>query len=191
MEHQHESVSHKIKRRLEKIWYEGIVFFLHGIGYLPIHHVRRFLYRICGIHIGKGSTLHTCLRLHDPRGIHIGNDTIIGECAVFDGRAQIKIGNHVAFATGVMVYNAQHDIHDPTFKAVCKPVIIDDYVFIGPRSIILPGVHIGKGAVVAAGAVVTKDVLPGSIVAGVPAREIGKRNISNYNYTLGRADWFR
>jgi acetyltransferase-like isoleucine patch superfamily enzyme len=64
-------------------------------------------------------------------------------------------------------------------------------VFIGPRAIILPGVRVGKGAAIAAGAVVTKDVEPMSIVAGVPAKAIGTRGLKELNYTLGRARWFQ
>lgn len=131
------------------------------------------------------------LRLYNPRSITIGRDTVIGEQAVLDGRDILHIGNHVAFATGVKVYNSQHDIHSPSFQAISKPVTIEDYVFIGPCAIILPGVHIGKGAVVGAQSVVTKDVASGTIVVGAPAREIGKRELNEYSYTIGRAAWFR
>jgi len=72
-----------------------------------------------------------------------------------------------------------------------ETVNIKDYVFIGPRAIILPGVTIGRGAVVAAGAVVTKNVDELSIVGGVPAKEIGQRNGESLTYKLGRAAWFR
>ena len=90
-----------------------------------------------------------------------------------------------------MIYNAQHDVFDPNFRAVTAPVIIRDFVFIGPRVIILPGVTINKGAVVAAGAVVTKDVEENSIVAGVPAKKIKDRGVKDLSYRLGRAAWFR
>ncbi|MGB9707413.1 MAG: acyltransferase, partial [Microgenomates group bacterium] len=83
------------------------------------------------------------------------------------------------------------DINDANFKAIEAPVYIEDYVFIGPRAIILPGVKIGKGAVVAAGAVVTKDVPPFAIVGGVPAKIIGERKNKQLSYKLGRARWFR
>jgi len=69
--------------------------------------------------------------------------------------------------------------------------MIEDYVFIGPRTIILPGVKIGKGAVIAAGAVVTKDVPPFAICGGVPAKIIGERRLKTLKYKLGRARWFR
>ena len=181
----------RIIRRITTVWLEFIVMILHCVGSVPIHHVRRFFYRLAGMKIGEGSALHTGLRLYNPAGIEIGKDTIIGESAVLDGRGKIVIGSHVAFATGVMVYNSQHDIRDPQFAAETKNVIIDDYVFIGPRAIILPGVHIGKGAVVGAGAGVTKDVMPGVVVGGVPAIPIGDRPLQHYAYKLGRAALFR
>ena len=108
-----------------------------------------------------------------------------------DGRAKIKIGNHVDIASYVLIYNSQHDIDSENFQAIEKPVEIEDYTFIGPRSIILPGVKIGKGAVVAAGAIVTKEVLPFKVVGGVPAKEIKERKNKNPQYKLGRARLFQ
>jgi acetyltransferase-like isoleucine patch superfamily enzyme len=182
----------KILRRINTVLLELDVMILHFVSScIPSHFVRRFFYRISGMKIGKGSALHMGARFYNPENIVIGEDTIIGENAVLDGRANLTIGNHVDTATGVMIYNAEHDIKDLNFKAVSAPVAIEDYVFIGPRAIILPGVTIKKGAVVGAGAVVTKDVEEFSIVGGVPAKEIGKREIKNLNYRLGRAAWFR
>ena len=147
---------------------------LRIVGFVPSHHVRRVFYRISGVKIGKGSTIHMGAVFYDPQNISIGKDSIIGEGAVLDGRDKLIIGDHVDIATEVMIYNAQHDVNSIDFKAICAPVMIEDYVFIGPRAIILPGVKIGRGAVVGAGAVVTKDVEEMTIVGGVPAREIGK-----------------
>jgi len=184
-------VFQKIKNRLFNIFLEFEVFLLHLIGLLPCHHCRRFFYRVAGIKIGKGSTIHMGARFYDPRNISIGEDSIIGEGVVLDGRDKLNIGNHVDIASEVMIYNSEHDIDDPNFLAKNAPVLIEDYVFIGPRAIILPGVKIGKGAVVAAGAVVTKDVPPFAIVGGVPAKIIGERKNKNLSYKLGRARWFR
>lgn len=137
-------------------------------------------------------------RMYDPRHIRIGSDTIIGEKATLDGRRQLPeskgeltIGDHVDIASEVMIWTSQHDLKSSTFAAIEKPVVIEDYVFIGPRAIILPGVTIGRGAVVAAGAVVTKSVPPLSMVGGVPAVEIGQRSADSLNYKLGRARWFQ
>jgi len=177
--------------RLKTYVLEFIVFWLHLIGKVPSHHIRRLAYRLAGMQIGPGSSLHTGLKLYQPNNITIGKDSLIGEDCVLDGRDKLVIGNHVDIASQVMIYNAQHDIHAPDFRAVTAPVIIKDYVFIGPRAIILPGVTIGYGAVVAAGAVVTKDVPDLTIVGGVPAKAIGPRRLTKLNYRLGRAAWFR
>ncbi|PIR61471.1 MAG: acyltransferase [Candidatus Pacebacteria bacterium CG_4_10_14_0_8_um_filter_43_12] len=189
----------KIFRRLATIWLELVTGLLWWVvGYLPFHHLRRFFYRWAGVKIGCGSTIHMMARIYDPSHIQIGQDTIIGERASLDGRKQLPnsggglvIGNHVDLASEVMIWTSQHDLADPSMKPIEKKVTVSDYVFIGPRAIILPGVTIGWGAVVAAGAVVTKDVQPLTIVAGIPAKKIGDRPASALGYTLGRARWFQ
>ena len=186
-----EQVFQKIKNRLFNIFLEFEVFLLHLVGLVPCHHFRRFFYRVAGIKIGKGSTIHMGARFYDPRNISIGEDSIIGEGVVLDGRDKLIIGDHVDIASEVMIYNSEHDVNDPNFLAKNAPVTIEDYVFIGPRAIILPGVRIGKGAVVGAGAIVTKDAPPFSIVGGIPAKIIGERKNKSLSYKLGRARWFR
>ena len=181
----------RILRRLKTIFWEWICFKLGIVGHIPSHYFRRFCYRLCGIKIGKGSTIHMNAVFYYPLNISIGNDTIIGERVVLDGRASLNIGNHVDIASEFMIYNSEHDVNDENFKAINAPVTVEDYVFIGPRAIILPGVTIKKGAVVGAGAVVTKDVEEFVIVGGVPAKPIGQRQNKNPNYKLGRAAWFR
>lgn len=183
-------------RRVKTVFLELINGFLIWIiGFVPSHHLRRFFYRLAGMKIGKGSTIHMAASVYNSKGIRIGKDTIIGEWAVLDGRDKLTIGDHVDIATGVMIYNSQHNVDEDDFadpeKVEFGEVIIGDYVFIGPRAIILPGVNIGKGVVVGAGAVVTKDVGEFMIVGGVPARIIGERKNKNPNYKLGRAAWFR
>ncbi len=181
----------KIARRANAVLLESDNMILRIVGHVPSHHIRRFFYRVEGMRIGKGSSIHMGAVFYNAKNIRIGKDTIIGENAVLDGRERLTIGDHVDIASEVMIYNAEHDINDEKFKAVLGPVTIGDYVFIGPRAIILPGITIGKGAVVAAGAVVTKDVPENKIVGGVPAKEIGDRKLTDPKYKLGRAAWFR
>lgn len=177
-------------------------------GYIPSHTIRLFLYRnLFRIKIGKDSSIHWRTEFNQPSGVSIGHNTIIGNDGFLDGRFPRKwsgkevkflryfkdfaspeerplvIGNNVSIAGEVRIYTMEHDIEDPDFKEVGAPVIIDDYAVIGTRVTILPGVHIGKGAVVASGAVVTKNVAPYTVVGGVPAAFIKNRS-KDLHYTL-------
>ena len=181
----------KIKNRIMSVGLDFGLMFLRWTGFVPSHTWRHFVYRIFGVQIGQGSTIHMWANFYNPENIEIGKDTIIGDHCFLDGRGKIKIGNHVDIASQVLIYNSEHDVHDPEFKAIQQPVEIADYVFVGPRAIILPGVKIGRGAVIAAAAVVTKDVPAGKIFGGVPAKEIGERKVKDFNYYLGRPRLFQ
>jgi maltose O-acetyltransferase len=181
----------KVSNRVKNVILEFKLFIVHTLSYIPSHIIRKFIYRVFGIKIGRGSSIHMGVKFYDTKSISIGQDSIVGEGCVLDGRADLKIGNHTALASEVMIYNSQHDSTDENFIALNKPVVIEDYVFIGPRAIILPGVTIGKGAIVGAGAVVTKDVSEFAIVGGVPAITIGERKLKDLKYKLGRPRLFR
>lgn len=166
--------------------------FLHFVSdFIPSHIIRQIFFKLSGVTIGKGSTVHMGVRYFYPRGVQIGNDTIVGYRTFLDGRKNLKIGDHVDIASEVMIYNSEHDLESNGFEARSEEVSVGDYVFIGPRVIIMPGVKIGKGAVIAGGAVVTKDVPDFAIVGGVPAKVIGERKNKNPNYRLGRARLFQ
>lgn len=184
-------VLQKIVNRFYNYFLDFELMVIHWVGHIPCYQTRKFFYRLAGIKIGKGSTIHMWANFFQPANIEIGEDTIIGDHCFLDGRAPLKIGSHVAIASQVLIYNSEHDIHSEDFKPIEQPVEIEDYVFIGARAIILPGVKIGKGAVVASGAVVTRDVPLMTIVGGVPAKEIGKRKIKKLHYRLGHARLFQ
>ena len=181
----------KIWERIYNYYLDFKVALLWLLGYIPSHEIRLLLFDLAGVKIGEGSTIHVGARFYQPKNVTIGKGTIVGDHATLDGRAKLTIGDHVDIASEVMIFNGEHDIHSETFEPVTAPVTIGDYVFIGPRAIILPGVTIGWGAVVAAGAVVTKDVPDSTIVAGVPAESIGHRRAKKLNYRLGRARLFQ
>jgi len=158
---------------------------------IPFHSVRNLYLRTAGVKIGRHSFVHMGVRFFYPAGVKIGQGSIIGDHAFLDGRAPLKIGNHVDIASYVLIYNSEHDINSEGFDPIYGEVEVGDFVFIGPRAIILPGVKIGRGAIVAAGAVVTSDVADFEIVGGVPAKIIGERKIKNPHYRLGRARLFQ
>ena len=158
---------------------------------VPFHSIRNFFLRLAGVKIGKHSFIHMSVRFYFPLRVKIGQGTVIGDHCFLDGRAPLKIGNHVDIASQVLIYNSEHDINSEDFDPIYGEVEIEDYVFIGPRAIILPGVKIAKGAVIAAGAEVTKEVPEFAIVGGVPAQIIGERQNKDPHYKLGRARLFQ
>jgi acetyltransferase-like isoleucine patch superfamily enzyme len=164
---------------------------LRIISNIPFYSIRRLFYALSGVKIGKKAFIHMGAQFFNPRGVSIGEGTIIGQNAFLDGREKLEIGKFVDIASDVMIYNSEHDINSEDFHPVSGKVVIEDYVFIGPRVIILPDVTIAKGAVIAAGAVVTKDVEEFAIVGGVPATKIGERKIKDPHYTLGRSRLFQ
>jgi maltose O-acetyltransferase len=153
------------------------------IAHIPSHTIRRAWYsRVVGVSIGRNSSLLMGLELQfrgrrsDARpGIVIGDHTVVNAGCHLDGRGGLVIGDNVSISAGCWIITDEHDVNDPRFAEVLAPVTIGDYVFIGSKAMILPGTSIGRGAVVGAGAVVTKDVRPFEIVGGVPARAIGER----------------
>jgi maltose O-acetyltransferase len=165
---------------LRKLWivYTGLGLFLINLaGSVPSHHFRRFVYRhVFRVRIGRGSILHWKTRFFEPAGVQIGEYCNIGNDAFLDGRRGITIGNRVVTGAEVMIYTLQHDVDSPSFGVMGGPVIIEDYVYLGPRVIVLPSVRISYGAVVAAGAVVTSDVPPFAVVGGVPAQYLRERS---------------
>ena len=156
------------------------------ISWVPFHSFRIFLIRILKAKIGKKVGLYRGFEVRSPWKLTIGNSTIIGHGALLDARMGLTVGSNVNMSNEVMIWTLHHDYNSPNFTQIGKPVIIEDYVWLCSRCIILPGVTIGKGAVVAAGAVVTRDVEAYTVVAGVPAKPVAKRN-HNLNYDLGDA----
>lgn len=160
-------------------------------GYIPSHLLRNAFYRgYCGLKLGKHSSVHWRARFFCPMKITIGDNCIVGNDCFLDGRRGITLQKNVNIGGWVHLYTSEHDMQDPLFGEKGGPIVLEKYVSIGSRATVLPGVKIGTGAVVAAGAVVTKNVAPYTIVGGVPARQIGTRT-KKLTYTLHYAKRFQ
>lgn len=139
------------------------------------------------------SVLHFGAEIRAPQKLVIGKGSIVGDRAILDARNGIIIGENVNFSSEVAIWTEQHDHRDPLFNCNSGDnyqVIIGNRVWLGPRVTVLHSVTIGEGAVVAAGAVVTKDVEPFTIVAGIPARQIGIRNPNLIYEFSGESGYF-
>jgi maltose O-acetyltransferase len=148
---------------------------------LPLRVVRKlrviYIRRMLG-HLGKGSILYPGVIISIPKQVFIGNDVSIGPGARLGASSQgsITIGDRCAIASGTRIVTATHDpnVLPVSRVGINKSVKIGEDVWIGTAAIVLPGITIHDGAIVAAGAVVSKDVPADCMVGGVPARLIRK-----------------
>lgn len=160
--------------------------------HVPSYTFRRLWYqRVLGMKFGEGAAVHLGCHVwfYGPGqirrdGVIIGPNSRINRDCRLDVRGGLEIACNVSISPEVAILTAEHGVDDPEFRVYTERVIIEDYAWIGTRALILPGVTIGRGAVVAAGAVVTRDVPPLAIVGGVPARPIGKRSEHALAYAL-------
>ncbi|MED4054187.1 acyltransferase [Niallia taxi] len=152
-----------------------LAFFNFVIPHIPIHRLRIWLYKLLKMNIGKNTTILRPTFFYNPFNVKIGNNCAINDNVVLDGRGKLTIKDNVNISPYVKIYTAEHDVNSPTFQYIEGQVIIEKYVWISTNAMIMPGIKIGEGAVIAAGSVVTKDVEPYSIMGGVPAKKIGER----------------
>lgn len=139
--------------------------------------VRRAVLVCFGAKIGKGFYIRPSVNIHFPWKLTIGDNVWIGEGCTILNLMPVEIRSNAALAHEVYVSTGNHDIRKSNFPYANAPVIIDSSSWIGTRAFIGAGVHVKRGAVVAAGAVVTKDVDEWTIVGGVPASKLGMRVI--------------
>ncbi len=148
----------------------------HIVSHVPSHSIRLAFYRhVMNISVESGSSIYLGAFIDTPGGLLIGSDTTINGRCRLDTRGGITIGDCTSIAMDVALLTADHDLQSPDFADRLAPITIGRHVFIGTGTMVLPGITLGHGSAVAARAVVTQDVAPGSIVAGIPARVIGHR----------------
>jgi acetyltransferase-like isoleucine patch superfamily enzyme len=151
---------------------------------IPSHTLRLGFYRkVMGFDIGRRSFIFMGAQFDCRNGFSLGDHAVINERCRLDNRGTLHIGSNVSISSEVCILTADHDPQSESFAGRNRPVEIADYSFIGTRALILPGCNIGRGAIVAAGSVVSKNVEPFAIVAGNPAKVIGQRP-ENLNYEL-------
>ena len=149
----------------------------HIVNRIPFAGPRMALYRALGVRFEDIATTGLMLgvEVFKPSRLAIGADTSIGPHTLLDARGGITLGRHVNVSSFCRFMSAKHDIDDPDFTAAFEPIVLGDRVWAGIGATILGGVTIGEGAVVAAGAVVTRDVAPWTVVGGVPAKPLRER----------------
>lgn len=150
-----------------------------------------FCYKyIFGMKTGQNVVIYSGTIFRKMSFISVAQGTVIGDRCELDGRGGLVIGKNCNLSSEVHIWSAQHSVQSSNFEYTTQKVEIGDYCWISSNTIILPGVKMGDGSVLAAGAVLTKDTEPYGVYAGIPAKKIGERNKElTYDFD-GSHDWF-
>lgn len=142
----------------------------------PLWGWRRWILRCFGAKIGRDVHIYPSVRIAIPWNIDAGDHTAVGDRAILYALGPIEIGQRATISQGAHLCAGTHNWRDPTMPLLKPPISIGADAWICAEAFIGPNVAIGEGAIVGARAVVTKNVAPRAIVAGNPAREIGRRS---------------
>jgi acetyltransferase-like isoleucine patch superfamily enzyme len=150
----------------------------HRIAYIAPPAIRRMIWKAVFAEFGKGVLIGEKSHFHYPWKIKIGAGTAIGRgCNIFPSYqfkdVYVTFGKNVLVAPNLTIFGAGHPVAEPHSSHVAADVVIEDDVYVGGNVTIRYGVHVGRGAIIAAGSVVVKDVKAGDIVGGNPARVFG------------------
>lgn len=179
------SLGNEMPKPMKCIYYSFVLFGNIIMNKIPSRHIRKWFYQIMGAKIGKNTFLCRRVEVLLPRGLELGDRVAVGWFAELDARGGITVGHDTNISSHTKLITGSHDIDDSNFTADFKPIHIGHHCWIGTGATILQGVHIGDGAVIAAGAVVTKNVPDSEVWGGVPAKFIRRRN-NKFNYIVGR-----
>lgn len=164
----------------------------HIVNRIPLVDARMAAYERFGVRFKDRRTALIMLRseVWSPRLLSIGAGVSIGRAVLLDARGGIDIGDGVNISSHVRFMTGKHLVDDPVFAHSYDPIVIGDHAWIALGATVLGGVTIGSGAVVAAGSVATADVEPYTVVGGVPARPIRKRESGPLDYLIDfRPNW--
>jgi len=158
---------------------------------IPLTSIRMRLYQALGVTFEdvRSSLIMLGAEVFKPAKLRIGRNSIVGPHCLLDARGGIELGANVNVSSHTRFMTAKHLVDDPGFEAAFEPATVGDRVWLGIGATVLGGVTIGEGAVVAAGAVVTKDVPPFTVVGGVPARPLRERSRDLHYELAYRPNW--
>ncbi|MCL1825582.1 MAG: acyltransferase [Betaproteobacteria bacterium] len=168
-------------RKLIGRYVSGLVYYATlQTGKISFHFIRNFIYKyVFRMKMMKGAIIYGGVEIRRPDKLTVGKGSVVGHDCILDARNMIEIGENVNIGNGVWLWSTQHNHRsqkfDNKFSKVMK-IVVHDRVWLGPRVTVLPGCIIGEGAVIGAGSVVTKDIEPFTINAGIPAKKVGERS---------------
>lgn len=158
------------------LWYLVNILFFNN-NFFPLYAAKRLILRVFGAKLGKGVLIKPSVNIKYPWRLHIGNHVWIGEGVWIDNLATVQIGDNVCLSQGAMLLTGNHNYKLPTFDLMTGPIILEDGVWIGAKSIVCPGVRAKSHAVLTVASVAVEDLEPFGIYQGNPAVLIRKRRL--------------
>lgn len=141
----------------------------------PFHGWRRLVLRAFGARVGRGVRVHGSVRIWLPANLELGDHCLVGPGAHLYNQGQITIGPHTVISQGAHICASSHDIADPHFQLVLRPVQIGQGAWVAAEAFVGPGVSIGDGAVIGARAALFSDAAAEGVYSGNPACLIKQR----------------
>lgn len=164
-------------------WFRSLWFLINALFLQnplnPSGKIKIALLRLFGAKIGQGVVMKPGVNIKSPWMLEIGDHSWIGEGVWLDNLVPISLGNHVCVSQGAYFCTGNHDWSDAAFAYKLGEIHVQDGAWIGARATLLPGIRVGNHAVIAGGAVLTKDALPYTVYAGNPAAPVRKRVIKS------------
>ena len=162
---------------LRILWYFfSLIFFKSS--WLPFTFIKVFILRIFGAKIGKSVVIKPSVNIKYPWKLSLANHVWIGENVWIDNIDNVVIGNNVCISQGAFLLCGNHNYKKDSFDLITKPIIVEDGVWIGAKSTVLPGVTAKSHSILSAGSVTSKNLEPYSIYRGNPAEKVSIRTIS-------------
>lgn len=157
-------------------WYlVSSIFFKNG--WFPFSGFKSFLLRLFGAKVGKGLVIKPYVHIKYPWFLQIGDHSWIGESVWIDNVSNILIGAHVCLSQGVLLVGGNHDFSKKSFDLIVHPIVIEDGVWLGAKSIVCGGSICRSHAVLAVGSTFSGTMEPYSVYRGNPAVKIKDRVI--------------
>lgn len=166
------------------------IFINYFVNYIPCWYIRKIIYKLFGMKIGKGTRINMKCIIMSPWKIEIGNSTMVNEFVLLDGRGHLKIGNSCSVSMWSILYTASHKSYSATFEYTTAPVKVGDCCWLGTRSVIMPGSDIKDRTILSVNSVWKGETCEGGIYTGNPASLLKMRAVEE-NYEQDIVSFFK
>lgn len=143
----------------------------------PLHAWRRLVLKAFGAKIGRGARVHASVRVWLPANLELGENTLIGPGAHLYNQGRITVGARTVISQGAHVCASTHDIADPNFQLIVRPITIGEQAWVAAEAFVGPGVTIGDRAVIGARAALFQNAEPDGVYSGNPAQFVKARKL--------------